>query len=98
MANSFLLKHKLASGIVMLNVTSAKERALKTERRIHAIKERVRAARRTLPFKVIPLTMLICSSVMWINPFPPKDGVSLALSPCNVMTGTQFDHNKHCQL
>jgi hypothetical protein len=43
------------------------------------IKERARAARYTLSFKVIPLLMLIdliYSSILWINAFPPKSGVS----------------------
>jgi hypothetical protein len=65
------------------------------------IKERVRATRHTLPFKVIPLVMLIyliSSSTLWINAFPPKGGVSFTLSPRNIMTGVAFDYNKHFQL
>jgi hypothetical protein len=65
------------------------------------IKERVRVTRHTLPFKVIPLTMLIeliYSSILWINTFPPKGGVSTNLSPRNIMTGIQFDYLKHCKL
>jgi hypothetical protein len=61
----------------------------------------VRATRHTLPFKMIPLIMLInliYSSILWINAFPPKGGVSTTLSPRNIMTGIQFDYNKHCQL
>jgi hypothetical protein len=64
------------------------------------IKERVRATRHTLPFKVIPLTMLIDlvhSTTIWLNAFPPKDGVSSHLSPRNIITGITFDYNKHCR-
>jgi hypothetical protein len=40
---------------------------------------------------------LIYSSTLWINLFPPKGGVSTHLSPRNIMTGIQFDYNKHCK-
>jgi hypothetical protein len=95
------LKHELASRGIALNTTSANEHVPKIERQIRVIKERVRATRHTLPFKVLPLTMLIelvYSSILWINAFPPKGGVSTNLSPRNIMTGIQFDYNKHCQL
>ena len=97
------MKRKLASAGVILNTTSANERVPKTERQLCVIKERVRAKRHALPFKVIPLTdvliKLICSSVLWINAFPPEGGVSSALSPRDMMTGIQFDHkNEHCKL
>jgi hypothetical protein len=54
-----------------------------------------------VPFKVIPLTMLIkliYSSTLWINAVPPKGSVSSTLSPQNIMTGIQFDYQKHCGL
>jgi hypothetical protein len=53
------LKHDLATAGIVLNTTAANEHVLKIERQIRVIKERVRATRHTLPFKVIPLTMLI---------------------------------------
>jgi hypothetical protein len=86
---------------IVLNTTAAKEHVPKIERQICVIKERVRAIRHTLPFKMIPLIMLInliYSSILWINAFPPKGGVSTHLSPRNIMTGIQFNYNKHCQL
>ena len=90
------MKHELASAGIILNTTSTNEDATKNERQIRVIKERVRATRHTLPFKVIPaLTMfieLIYSSILWINAFPPKGGVSSTLSPRNIMTGIQFDY------
>ena len=95
------IKHELASAGIILNTTSANEHVPKIERQIRVIKERVRATRHTLPFTMIPLTMLIeliYSSILWINAFPPKGGVSSSLSPRNIMTGIQFDYNKHCQL
>jgi hypothetical protein len=62
------------SGIV-LNTTTANEHVPKIERQIRVIKECVRSTRHTLPFKVIPLTMLIhlmYSSTLWINAFPQR--------------------------
>ena len=94
------VKHKLASAGVILNATSANKHAPKTERQIRVTKERVLANRHTSPFKLIPLTALIkltCSSVSWIDAFPPEGGVSSALSPRETMTSIQFDCNKHCK-
>ena len=71
------------------------------ERQIRVIKERVRVTRHTLPFKVLPLLMLVelvYHSVMWINAFPPKGGVSETLSPRSIITGLNLDAKKHCQL
>ncbi len=95
------MKHELASAGIMLNTTAANEHVPKIERQIRVIKERVRATRHSLPFKLIPLLMLIeliYSSTLWINAFPPKGGVSTTLSPRNILTGIQFDFNKHCKL
>jgi hypothetical protein len=69
------LKYDLSSIGIILNTTAANEHVPKIERQIRVIKERVRATRHTLPFKVIPLTMLIeltYSSTLWINALPPK--------------------------
>jgi len=95
------LKHELASLGIVLNTTAANQHVPKIEQQIRVIKERVRATRHTLPFRVIPLTMLISminTSVLWINAFPPSGGVSSHLSPRNIMTGIQFNYKKHCQL
>jgi hypothetical protein len=93
------LQHDLSVAGIVINTTAANEHVPKIERQICVIKERVRATRHTLPFKMIPLIMLInliYSSILWINAFPPKGGVSINLSPSNIMTGIQFDYNKHC--
>ena len=77
------LKHDLATAGIVLNTTAANEYVPKIERQIRVIKECVRATRHTLPFKVIPLTMLIInlvySTTIWLNAFPSKD------------------YNKHCR-
>jgi hypothetical protein len=95
------LRHNLSSAGIVLNTTAANEHVPKIERQICVIKEQVHATRHTLPFKVIPLTMLISlisSSILWINAFPSKGGVSYEISPRNIMPGIQLDYNKHCQL
>jgi hypothetical protein len=95
------LKHDLATAGIVLNTTAANEHVPKIERQIRVIKERVHATRHTLPFKVIPpLTMLmdlVYSTTIWLNAFPPKDGVSSHISPRNIITGITFDYNKHCR-
>ena len=90
----------LAMGIT-LNVTAANEHVPQVERQIRVIKERARATRHSLPFKVVPIIVLIeliYFSTMWINAFPPKGGVSENISPRGIMTGIQFDYGKHCRL
>jgi hypothetical protein len=42
------------------------------------------------------LVELVYCCALWINAFPPKGGVSSTLSPRQIMTGVQFDFNKHC--
>jgi hypothetical protein len=49
------MKHDVATAGNVLNTTSANEYVPKIERQIRVIKERVRATRHTLPFKVAPL-------------------------------------------
>ena len=44
------------------------------------------------------LVQLIYFSVLWLNAFPPKGGVSDNVSPRGILTGVQFDYVKHCRL
>ena len=56
--------------------------------------------RHMLPFKYLPVLMvieMIMCSVLWLNAFPAKNGVSDSLSPHLLMTGVPFDYNKHCK-
>ena len=65
------------------------------------IKERVRATRHSLPFKMMPLLMLVkmvYNAVKWINAFPPKGGISEFLSPRTIMTGMQLNYAMDCCL
>ena len=80
---------------IALNITAANEHSPCIKRQIHVIKERVRAIKHTLPFKVIPLTMLfelIYFSTFWLNAFPPKSGVSTVHSPQKLITVQQLEY------
>ena len=96
------MKHELTSAGVILNTTFTNEHVPKMERQIRVIKECVRATRHTLPFKVIPLLVmfikLIYSNTLWIDAFPPKGSISSTLTSRKIMTGIQFDYDKHCKL
>jgi hypothetical protein len=86
---------------IHLNTTAASEYVPDVERQIRVLKERARALRRTLPFKIIPSRMIIemiANVVLWINAFPPSSGVSKTFSPRTIMTGTALDFNKHFQI
>jgi hypothetical protein len=86
---------------INLNTTAASENVPDVERQIRVLKERARALRSTLPFKIIPGRMIIemlANVVLWINVFPPSSGVSKTFSPRTIMTGTALNFNKHCQI
>lgn len=94
------MKTKIREIGLELNMTAANEHVPKIECQIRVIKEQTRCIRHTLPFKYIPILMLVemvYMSCMWVNAFPPKSGVSETLSLRNIMTGMQFDYNKHCK-
>lgn len=94
------MKSEISEMGLTLNSTAANEHVPQIESQIRVVKEQARCICHTLPFKFIPLLMIvemIYMSTMWINAFPPKGGVSTNLSPCNIMTGTQFDYLKHCK-
>ena len=93
-------KFELLDREVALDVAQAGAHIPRIERNTKFVKERVRATRHTLPFKRIPLVMLVelvFCCVLWINAFPRKGGVSDTTSPRQIMTGVQFDYAKHCK-
>ncbi len=62
-----------------INTTAANEHVLEIERRIRLIKERGRGILNTLPFKKMPLVILIeliYNVVLWLNAFPSRSGIS----------------------
>ena len=95
------LRDHLLNMNIVLNTTLESEHVPKVERQIRVIKERTGACRHSPPFKSIPELMVVAmikTSVMWINAFPPKGGVSPTVSPCNLPTEAKLDFKKHCKL
>ena len=85
---------------MQLNTAAANEHVPKMECQIHVIKEHTHCIHHTLPFKCIPILMMIemvYCSVLWLNAFPPKGGASDAMSPYSIITGVPFDFEKHCK-
>ena len=70
------------------------------EHYIHVVEERARAIYSTLPFThMTPCFVLemVKSAVFWLNSFAHANGVSLTISPIEVVTGLWIDHNRHCK-
>ena len=91
----------LTKNQVILNTCAPSEHVPEIERRIRTVKERVRAVIISLPFSRIPRPMVIHTvifSVMWLNFFPPKGGVSTTLSQQAIVTGLAPDAEKHCKM
>jgi hypothetical protein len=86
---------------VRLNTCAPGEHIPEVERKIRTVKERVRGVVTTLPFKTILLIITahaIIFSVMWINFFPPKGGISNTLLPQAIVIGLSPNADKHCRI
>ena len=73
----FLMRTALLKTGVSMNKSSASEHMPEIERKHRVIKEQARPCRHSLPFKMIPKTMItemIYNCVLWINTFPTKRG------------------------
>ena len=84
-----------------VNLTSADEHVPDIERRIRVVKERTRAMRHSLPYRRIPVLLMIhmvLNCVKLLNYSPPKGGVSAIISPKTIMSGEQLDYRKHLTL
>jgi hypothetical protein len=95
------MRDELITHGINLNTTAASEHVPDVERKIRVLKERARALRSTLPFKIIPgriIIEMLANVVPWINAFLQSSGVSKTFSPRTIMTGTALDFNKHCQI
>ena len=84
-----------------INTCAANEHVPEIERAIRLVKERARGVFNTLPFtKGIPRLMmieLIYFSVMWINAFPVRSGISSKYSPRELVTRHRLDAKTHCK-
>ena len=41
---------------------------------------------------------MVGSSVLWLNSFPQKGGVSNKISPRGIVVGSSMDYHKHCRI
>jgi hypothetical protein len=77
---------------IQSNICAPNEHVPEVERKIRTVKERVKGIIRTLPFQTIPTIIIIDAvilSVMCLNFFPTKGGVSFTLSS-QAIRGTQM--------
>ncbi len=84
----------------ILNTTAAAEHVGEIERRIRVVKERSRGIICTLPYPILPRTMLIHllhHIVMWLNNFPVANGVSDRFSPREIILRHKLDYRHHCR-
>ncbi len=85
-------------GAPKLNLASANEHIPEIKRKIRVIKERVRVVVYSIPFNSLPAQMLV-HTVLFVtkqlNLFPVKGGLSLKLSPKQIMSG-EVVHYKFC--
>lgn len=96
-----VLDAPLASMGISLNTVACGEHVPEIERHIRTLKERCRATFNSLPFNQWPprlLIELVYSMTFWLHAFPANDGVSTAISPRELLTGTAIDSKKHCRL
>jgi hypothetical protein len=94
-------KEALLTSWVLLNTCGPGDHVPVIEQRIRTIKERVRGLLISLPFEKIPDLVMIHSvvfSVMWLNSFCPKGGVSAHISSQTIITGLTPNAVKHCRI
>ena len=95
------MRLELANMKIDINTTSISKHIPDIEIYICIIKYKARSCHHTLPFKHIPkliLVSILINCTLWLNMFPPKVGVSTSVIPPTILTGLNFDYNKHCQL
>ena len=85
----------------MLNTCAAGDHVPDVERCIRTIKEQTRACYSVLPFRFIPKIMLIHlvrNSVLWMNAFPSRSGMSHLHSPHYIMSGRELSYDLHARV
>ena len=96
----YFIKSKADNAGMSVNTTSIDEHEPAIERYIHTIKDRSRLVWSTLPFKKVPVRMiidLVATSVFWFHVFPHHDSISTTMSPREILTGITLDYNHHCK-
>eukprot|EP00957_Ditylum_brightwellii_P112211 8555125-Ditylum_brightwellii.AAC.1 len=83
------------------NPTAKGEHVPGIKRQNRVTKEQVRCLVSMLPFKRLPVAMVIELMnfvTMWLNAFPPKGRILQTLSPRAIIHGTTLDVSKHCKI
>ena len=84
-----------------INTCAANEHMPKIERTMRAVKNRARGVYNTLPFKEgIPKLMLIellHFTVLWLNAFPIRSGISSTYSPRELVVRHKLNAKTHCK-
>ena len=87
---------------ISYNAPSAYEHVGEIERSIRILKERTRATLSRLPYKErIPKIIIeeaLANTVLMVNSFPPKSGITTHLSPRTIMTGRKINYKTHCRM
>jgi hypothetical protein len=86
---------------ISLNCTSRNEHVPEIESVNKLVKNRARGIITTWPYTKVPNAMKIhCVfyCVFFINMTPKKNGVSIFMSPREIVHGSTLDYNKHCRL
>ena len=87
------VRDKAHSMGMTLNTVSANKHVPEIERCNRTIKERVRSAKATLPFKKLPvwfLIKLVAACIFRLNVLPAHAGVSTTMSPQSIITGMEL--------
>ena len=84
-----------------INTCASNEHVPEIERAIRTVKERARGIYNILPFKTgLPRLMIIellHFSVLWLNAFPVKSGISTIYSPRELVARQRLSAKRHCR-
>ena len=81
-------------GLLEVNTAAAREHVAEIERRIRVVKKRTRCDTSLFPFPLIPqlvIVHIVCNVIMWLNAFPPKNGITGGFSTRELVTGRTLD-------
>ena len=95
------LRMQLAELMIHLNLCATNEHIPEIERAIKLMKERIRAVCNSLPYKKMPVRMIIemvYNMIYWIDAVPAVDRVSDTQGPSTIITGHKPNYNRHCNL
>jgi hypothetical protein len=93
------LQGKVTTLGITLNAISHNEHVPEIERYIRTVKERTWCVYNTLPFKQMPLRIIVemvYYSIFWLSMFPANNGISNNMSPRSIIAGLKLDYTKHC--